>query len=154
MIEFFGGLSHCYCTKCGNREVIDSCIRKESTRLTEKYTDKTDQNTPVPLCKKCRGAMIPDIPLYDTPLDIHNLLAVEQYALSADLMLIAGTSLKIGPIGLLPNITKRNGGTVAIINDSPTTFDSKANMIFKGNTEEILLRILSDVKDQFTANMC
>jgi NAD-dependent deacetylase len=154
VIEFFGGLSHCYCTTCGNREVIDTCIRTECIPLTERYPDKTDKNTPVPLCKKCKGAMIPDIPLYDTALDIQNILSVEQYALSADLMLIVGTSLNIGPIGLLPNITKQHGGTVAIINDSSTTFDSKANMIFNGNPEEILLRILSDVKDEISAKIC
>ena len=155
VIEFYGGLQHCYCPGCGNR--IDLKTIYSGNRCFNKEEQNDNDQTkpvPVPLCEQCGGPMMPDIPLYDTPLDAKNIFAVEERALSANMLLVIGTSLTIGPIGLLPNITKRQGGIVAIINDAPTTFDEKAHIIARGKAENILSEIVLKAKRRITELQC
>lgn len=142
VIEFYGGLRHCCCLQCGNRIEFETIYTGNMGFEDKRDVSASIGPTPVPLCEQCGEAMMPDIPLYDTPLNVENIFAVEKRAISANMMLIIGTSLTMGPIGLLPNITKRRGGIVAIINDSPTTFDEKAHFIATGKAEDILSEIV------------
>ena len=154
VIEFYGGLRHCYCPECGKKIELKTICDGNMGFEDERNVNAQTRPMLVPLCEQCGGAMMPDIPLYDTPLDEKNIFAVENQAFSAKMMLIIGTSLTIGPIGLLPNITKRQGGIVAIINDSPTTFDEKAHIIATGKAEDILSDIVLKAKKRITELQC
>lgn len=153
VIEFYGGLRHCYCAECGNRIELKAIYGNMGIE-DEQDVNAPARPMPVPLCEQCGGAMMPDIPLYDTPLNAKNIFAVEELAVSANMMLVIGTRLNIGPIGLLPNITKRQGGIVAIINDSSTTFDEKAHIIAVGKAEEILPAIVRETRRRIAESQC
>jgi len=145
VLEFYGGLTHCYCIDCGHWVEIESSYIL-SIGLMDEEAPGAMKKPLAPGCEKCGGAMMPNIPLYDTPLNVRNIFAVTSLASSADLLLIAGTSLQFAPIGFLPNVTRYNGGIVAIINDSPTTFDKKADILCRGRVENILPEIIRATK--------
>ena len=154
VIEFYGGLRHCYCPECGNRMELKAIYTRNMGFGDEEDVKSLTKNIAVPVCGECGEAMMPDIPLYDTPLDVKNVFAVEELAVSANMMLVIGTRLNMGPIGLLPNITKRQGGMVAIINDSATTFDKKANIIITGKAEDILPKIVRKARRRIAEMQC
>jgi NAD-dependent deacetylase len=153
VIEFWGGLTHCYCLNCGFRVKIGPSLIYPPV-LNDVMGLNLKAQTTAPTCKKCDRPLMPELPLYDTPLDEKNVYMICELAVSAELLLVIGTRLEFGPIGLLPEITKQSGGLVAIINDSTTIFDDEADMLCRGNAEEILPKIVRAVREQINAVTC
>jgi len=153
VIEFFGGLTHCYCLNCGFRVKIGPSLIHHPV-LGDGRGLNLDIQLMVPACKECGSPIMPEIPLYDTPLDPKKVYKICELAVSAELLLVIGTRLEIGPIGLLPEITKQSGGLVAIINDSTTVFDDEADMLCRGKAEDILPKIVRAAQERINALMC
>jgi NAD-dependent deacetylase len=59
----------------------------------------------------------------------------EAYALcaAADLLLCVGTSLEVYPVAGLPQVTRRGGGSLAIVTMGPTPYDSDADVRLDGD---------------------
>lgn len=153
VIEFFGGLTHCYCLNCGFRVKIGPSLIHRPV-LNDVMGLNLKAQTTVPTCEECGRPLIPELPLYDTPLDARNVYTVCELAVSAEFLLVIGTGLEIGPIGLLPEITKKSGGLVAIINDSITIFDDEADMLCRRKAEEILPKIVRKTRRRIAELQC
>lgn len=120
--ELHGSIHRNYCMKCGkfyNAEFIKN-------------------SSGIPKCE-CGGIIKPDVVLYQEGLN-QDILYNSVSAIShADTLIIGGTSLNVYPASSL--IDHFRGSNLVIINKSPTSADSKANLHLNGNIGEILSQI-------------
>ena len=98
VIELHGSIHRNYCMECHEFYNLDAI----------------SDSSGVPTCKRCGGVIKPDVVLYEEPLDgevINNAL----YAIStADLIIVAGTSLSVYPASGL--IRYFRGKYIVVIN--------------------------------------
>ena len=98
VIELHGSIHRNYCMDCHEFYNLDAI----------------SESSGVPTCKRCGGVIKPDVVLYEEPLDgdvINNAL----YAIStADLIIVAGTSLSVYPASGL--IRYFRGKYIVVIN--------------------------------------
>lgn len=80
--------------------------------------------------------MKPDVVLYEEPLDDATVTAAVCAIASADLLVIAGTSLAVYPAAGL--IDYFSGDHLAIINRTPTPRDAHADLCIAANVGEVL----------------
>jgi NAD-dependent deacetylase len=73
------------------------------------------------------------------PIDVFN--AALAHLDSADLMLVAGSSLEVHPVSQLPSRVHRQGGRLIVINLTRTIIDDVADVVIHGDTAEVLPRV-------------
>ena len=120
--ELHGSVHRNYCTKCKKFHDLD-------------FIKSSDG---VPRCS-CGGIVKPDVVLYEESLDSETIErsvdAIEHF----DMLIIGGTSLGVYPAASL--IQYFNGDVRALVNLSPTPYDSKADLVINdklGNVFGIL----------------
>jgi NAD-dependent deacetylase len=85
----------------------------------------------VPRCDECGGVVKPDITFFGEMLPVDALEEAGDLADRADVMIVLGSSLVVQPAASIPLSTVRSGGTLVIVNDSPTPLDSYAELIYR-----------------------
>lgn len=81
VIELHGSIHRNICTKCERQYNLEDILKMDST----------------PKCPVCNGLIKPDVVLYEEPLDERNQWRAIDAIRSADLLIIAGTSLSVYP---------------------------------------------------------
>lgn len=112
VFEIHGSTKRNYCIRCGkffDEEFIDSAQG-------------------VPRCE-CGGLVKPDVVLYEEPLDAKTLEGAIDAVASADLLIVAGTSLTVYPAAGLINYF--NGRHLVLINRDATPFDDRADLVIR-----------------------
>ena len=120
VLELHGSENRYTCLSCGKKYDM-SCVT---------------QSTGVPKCS-CGGTIRPDVVLYGEALNEKDLRQAIRYAEEADLMLVAGTSLVVYPVaGLVEYLAP--GARLVILNRDPTPYDSRADLVLRGDLVEEL----------------
>jgi len=123
VIELHGSAYRNYCTACGAEYDIGYMIDARGT----------------PRCRLCGGVIRPDVVLYQEAPRPQVLEAARAAVAGADFLLVGGSSLVVYPAaGLLNDFT---GAHLAIINRTPTRFDSRAELVIRGSIGQVLSRI-------------
>jgi NAD-dependent deacetylase len=68
------------------------------------------------------------------------------YAQKCELMLVCGSSLVVYPVAELPQLAKRSGAKLVIINLGPTPYDGIADVVIHRKVGESLPKIVEEVK--------
>ena len=84
----------------------------------------------------CGGVIKPDVVLYEEALDDETVRGAVSAIASADTLIIAGTSMVVYPAAGLVNYF--NGKHLVVINMSPTSADSRADLLICGKVGEVL----------------
>ena len=108
-----------YCTRCGRSFDVNYMIKSEG----------------VPHCS-CGGVIKPDVVLYEEALDDETVRGAVSAIASADTLIIAGTSMVVYPAAGLVNYF--TGNHLVVINMSPTSADSRADLLICGKVGEVL----------------
>lgn len=116
VIELHGSSHRIRCMRCG--EEYDGVTIQ--TRLEAGETD--------PRCVVCGGPLRSATILFGEALPAEALNLAHRVSLAADLMLVIGSSLVVNPAARLPEIAKRNGAGLVIINHTPTPLDGLADV--------------------------
>jgi len=95
----------------------------------------------LPRCPDCGGMMKPDVVLFGEQLPIEVVNAAMAHVDSADLMLIAGSSLEVVPVSQLPLRIHRQGGRLIIVNEMTTYVDDVAEVVIHDDVAQVLPRI-------------
>jgi NAD-dependent deacetylase len=93
----------------------------------------------------CGGPVKPDVVLFGEMLPELAMENAHSLCAGADLLLCVGTSLEVYPVAGLPEVTRRAGGSIAILTIGPTPYDSQAEVRLGGDVVielEALLRVL------------
>lgn len=120
--ELHGSVLRNYCMRCGKSFPVEYIQDGQG----------------VPKCN-CGGTVKPDVVLYEESLDSRTLQGALKDIENADMLIIGGTSLAVYPAASLVNYYR--GGRLALINKSPTPYDSHADLILAGPIGEILGQI-------------
>lgn len=125
VLELHGSVLRNYCMHCGRFFDLD-----EMLVLREAAADG------VPRCPDCGGIAKPDVVLYEEGLDDRTVQASVNAIRSADLLVIAGTSLAVYPAASLIDFFV--GDHLAIINLAPTPRDRYADLCVAAKVGEVL----------------
>lgn len=90
----------------------------------------------VPRCPDCGAIIKPEVTLYDEYLNEYVLKAAKARMFSADMLIIAGTSLCVYPAADLPQYFM--GRRLVVINRTETSMDTQANLLFRESAGRVL----------------
>ena len=96
----------------------------------------------IPRCDVCGGVIRPGILLFGEVPDMRLILEAIREINRADLLLIGGTSLKVSSA---PRLLDRFRGRMVIINDEPTPFDGRAELVIRGRAAPAFELILDEL---------
>jgi NAD-dependent deacetylase len=85
--------------------------------------------------------MKPDVVLFGEQLPVDAVNAAMSHVGSADLMLVAGSSLEVVPVSQLPLRIHRQGGRLIVVNLQPTYVDDAADVVIHGDVATVLPRV-------------
>lgn len=114
IIELHGGITEGHCLKC-HKAFTANDIREEMDR------------SPVPTCDACGGILKPDIVFFGETLDPSNVKKALLWSEKADVFLVLGSSLMVHPAGYLPEVAKRSGTLLVIVDQHDTAHDDIAD---------------------------
>jgi NAD-dependent protein deacetylase/lipoamidase len=121
LIEVHGTIEHSSCLACGAQYPLGE-VRE---RLDHSPIS-------VPECD-CGEPLKPDVVLFGEFLPEGALERAYALAAQADVLLCVGSSLEVHPIAQLPGVTAANGGSVALVTQGPTPWDSRAAVKLSGD---------------------
>lgn len=93
-------------------------------------------------CEECGQLLKPNTVLFGEPLPYDHLRRAQEAALRCDLMLAIGTSLEVEPASDLPNLARRRGSLLVIINRQPTVADALAEVTVRGDVATVLPELI------------
>jgi NAD-dependent deacetylase len=133
VLELHGSMNYVDCLDCGRGyewEYIEQMLRERQ-----------------PTCEECGSELLkPRVVFFGEPLPHEVLTEAMEEARRCDLFLVVGSSLVVYPAASLPDIAKRSGAKLAIVNLDPTEKDHIFDAIAYGKAEELLPRIVEDFK--------
>lgn len=100
--------------------------------------DRVDAGEEDPHCPDCDGIVKSATISFGQMLDAAVIDRSVELARSADLMIVAGSSLQVYPAASLPIESLDGGAELVIVNDEPTPFDRMATHVIYGKAGEIL----------------
>jgi len=124
VFELHGNETRFYCPECGHTYTLDQI---------------EEQSSMVPLCQ-CGAVIRPDIVFYGEGLDMDTVYGALNAIFQAEVLVVAGSSLVVQPAaGLLDYY---EGNKMAIINDQPTPYDNRANLVIRDKIGAVIEQLL------------
>ena len=120
--ELHGSVLRNYCVLCG---------KFHSAEFVKNYPE-------IPRCD-CGGIVKPDVVLYEESLNSNTIESAVDAISSADLLIVAGTSLTVYPAAGLVNYYR--GNRMVLINKDVTPFDHQADLVFHCGLGEIFEKL-------------
>ena len=121
IIELHGNTTHATCLDCGSRyEIAD---------LRFAFEAAGEHQGEAPRCRRCRGFIKTATISFGQAMPQGEMRRAEIATLAADLFIVLGSSLVVYPAAGFPELAKRNGATLAIVNREPTGLDRVADLL-------------------------
>jgi len=130
VIEVHGSLREACCLDCERRwdsSVLDVDVR----RMAE-----------IPRCAACNGILKPGVVLFEESLPEPAISMALAHAHQADLFLVVGSSLEVGPVNQLPAMAVSEGAGLGIINLEPTYLDRRATWLVRERAAVVFAKII------------
>lgn len=117
------------------------CERRFSSDLLDRdVTSRAD----LPLCPECRGILKPGVILFKEALPEEAVDRAIDVTERADLFLVIGSSLEVGPINRLPAMAVHGGADLAILNLAATHLDGLARWVIQERASQVLQQLCAD----------
>lgn len=126
VIELHGNATYAHCLECGQRYEIDAL-----RAVFEREGDVHD-------CTACGGLIKTATISFGQPMPEAAMLRAREEMLAADLCLVLGSSLVVYPAAELPELAKRNGARLAIVNNEATPLDPLADLVIRRGIGEVM----------------
>ena len=130
LVEIHGTMRDVLCLDCGDRG---------PARATFERVRAGDDDPP---CRRCGGILKSATISFGQSLVPEDLDRAQEAAQRCDLFLAVGSSLTVYPAAALPQIAKRAGARLVIVNGEPTPLDPLADVVLRGPIGEILPRLV------------
>jgi NAD-dependent deacetylase len=119
-----------------------------SARLPRDQADQMNREHCPPSCPACRGRFLkPTVVLFGEALPQTALRDAQSLAMTADVVLIVGSSLQVYPAAGIPRLALEHGAELCIVNAEPTPFDEVATVVIHGKAGEILPQVVRGVTE-------
>ena len=126
IVELHGTSRAAACTHCGQR----SSIQELQQRIDAGEID--------PLCPNCGGFLKAATILFGQRVPEAELSRARELALTCDLFLVVGSSLKVTPAATLPRLALKNDVPLIIVNLQPTPLDDYADVVIHEKAGDVL----------------
>jgi NAD-dependent deacetylase len=126
VIELHGNSTYAHCLDCARRYEIAEL----------RTTFQRDGTAPV--CSECGGWVKTATISFGQAMPVEAMRRAEVETLAADLFIVAGSSLVVYPAAAFPELAKRNGAALVIINREPTGLDPVADLVLNRAIGETL----------------
>jgi NAD-dependent deacetylase len=117
VIELHGNTTYAACLDCGTRHELDD-VRREF-----------EEGGEAPRCVRCRGFVKTATISFGQAMPEDEMRRAQLETLAADLFVVLGSSLVVYPAAGFPELAKRNGAALAIVNREPTGLDRIAELV-------------------------
>ncbi len=97
-----------------------------------------------PECQ-CGGYLKPDTISFGQAMPEAEVKRATVLAQACDLFLVVGSTLLVQPAALLPDMARRSGAFLAIVNLSETPYDAVCDVLIQGKAGEVLPQITSQI---------
>lgn len=121
--ELHGSVLRNYCERCGKFYDINYIM------------DENNCKKGIPYCS-CGGVIKPDVVLYGEPLDENCMEGAIEAVITADTLIIGGTSLAVYPAAGL--VHYYSGNRLVLINRDKTPFDMKADLVIHDSIGKVM----------------
>jgi NAD-dependent deacetylase len=118
VVELHGNTTYAHCLDCGARHEL-LAVRAEFERDASR----------APRCRRCKGFVKTATISFGQAMPYEAMRRAESETRAADLFLVLGSSLVVYPAAGFPELAKRNGAALAIINREPTGLDPIADLV-------------------------
>jgi NAD-dependent deacetylase len=126
VIELHGNSTYAHCLDCKARYEL------EALRIA------FERDETAPVCDDCGGFVKTATISFGQAMPAEAMRRAETEILAADLFIVAGSSLVVYPAAAFPELAKRNGATLVIINREPTGLDPIADLVLNRTIGETL----------------
>jgi NAD-dependent deacetylase len=130
IIELHGNTTYATCLDCGQRYEL-APIRKAFEGKGE-----------LPVCTKCDGIVKTATISFGQAMPEIPMLRAQEEAVNCDLFIVLGSSLVVYPAASFPQLARRKGAKLAILNRDPTDQDDKADLVIHGEIGPTLSRVV------------
>ncbi len=137
VVELHGTVTRAHCLDCGVEYLRSEVI--ERVRKGEKLPRCTQP--------KCNGILKSNTILFGEPLPEAAIMRAYQLSEMCDLMIVLGSTLIVYPAAQLPNVAKRCGAGIIIINLEETEKDYIADVAIHGKIGDILPKVIEKYKE-------
>ncbi len=117
VIELHGNTTYAACLDCGKRMELED-VRKVF-----------ENNETLPVCDQCNGIIKTATISFGQAMPVAEMQMAEKETLACDLFLMTGSSLIVYPAAGFPELAKRNGARLIILNRDPTPLDGIADLV-------------------------
>ena len=125
VIELHGNTTYAHCLECAQHYDIDS-LRVDF-----------EQDNIVPHCA-CGGWVKSATVSFGQSMPVDAMRKAERETLQADLFISIGSSLFVYPAAGFPELAKRNGSRLVIVNRDPTGLDEMADLVLNRSIAEVM----------------
>lgn len=133
IIEVHGTVHRVMCWQCGQRTPM-------SQTLERLHAGEDD-----PACRDCGGILKSDTISFGQQLVPEVIERALTVATEADLLIAVGSTLAVYPVAGAVPLAREAGAHIIIVNGAPTEMDEVAHLVLRGNTSEILPRIVGEL---------
>ena len=123
VIELHGSIHRNYCTHCMRLFSLEDILKMDN----------------VPLCPNCKNIIKPDVVLYEEPLDDRTITKAMIALSSADLLIVAGTSLNVYPAAGLINYFY--GNNIVLINKDHLSLKANVKLEINDKVGEVFKEV-------------
>ncbi len=132
VIELHGNSTYAHCLDCQRRYELEHIRpRFEATRKA-------------PLCDDCGGFVKTATVAFGQSMPPAAMVRAEEAILACDLCLVVGSSLVVYPAAGFPELAKRRGAGLVILNREPTDMDAIADLVLHREIGETLGTIVGN----------
>ena len=131
VIELHGTTTRAECQTCHQSITMDEAV----TRI--------ENGEPAPECEACGGLLKPATISFGQALSERDLSAAVDACRKCDLMIAIGSSLVVQPAASLPQIAKKFGAALFIINRTTTPLDHLADLTLRDQIGQVLPDLVS-----------
>ena len=126
VIELHGNSTYAHCLDCARRYEI------------AEMRGAFERDGAAPVCEACGGWVKTATISFGQAMPFEPMRRAEIETLAADLFIVAGSSLVVYPAAGFPELAKRNGATLVIVNREPTGLDAIADLVLNRAIGETL----------------
>jgi len=127
VIELHGNTTYATCLDCGDRYEI------EELRIA------FERDGLAPTCNRCRGFVKTATISFGQAMPQEAMRRAEIETRAADLFIVLGSSLVVYPAAGFPEVAKRNGAALALVNREPTGLDRIADLVLHDAIGDVLV---------------
>lgn len=123
--------------KAGNSEVIElhgnttfaECLTCQARTPMDEAIEMVAAGNSAPQCEKCGGHLKPATILFGQALPEHQFELAVEACRDCEVLIAVGSSLTVYPAAALPQLAKKSGAALIIVNRTPTPCDEMADLV-------------------------